>query len=58
MEAQMCQMTTTGYGGDGSPDRVDALVWAMTELFPDMNETQVDISRFEITHRGRSGWMA
>lgn len=58
LEAQMCQMTTTGYGGDGSPDRVDALVWAMTELFPDMNETQVDISRFEITHRGRSGWMA
>jgi phage terminase large subunit-like protein len=34
MEAQMCQMTAAGYEGTGSPDRVDALVWAMTELFP------------------------
>lgn len=34
LEAQMCQMTADGYQGDGSPDRVDAMVWAMTELFP------------------------
>ena len=41
-----------------SPDRVDALVWAMTELFPGMTQAAVDISRFAITHRGKSGWMA
>lgn len=58
LEAQMTQMTTVGYEGDGSPDRVDALVWAMTELFPGMTEPVVDISRFEIKHRGRAGWMA
>lgn len=58
LESQMCQMTTVGYEGDGSPDRVDALVWAMTELFPGMTEPVVDISRFEIKHRGRAGWMA
>lgn len=34
LEAQMCQMTAAGFEGEGSPDRVDALVWAMTELFP------------------------
>jgi phage terminase large subunit-like protein len=34
LEDQMCQMTAAGYEGAGSPDRVDALVWAMTELFP------------------------
>lgn len=34
LEQQMCQMTAAGYEGDGSPDRVDALVWALTELFP------------------------
>ncbi len=34
LENQMCQMTAAGYEGDGSPDRVDALVWAFTELFP------------------------
>lgn len=38
LENEMTQMTTSGYQGDGSPDRVDALVWAMSELFPDMVE--------------------
>lgn len=32
LEDQMMQMTLTGYVGQGSPDRVDALVWALTEL--------------------------
>jgi len=32
LEDQMMQMTGTGFVGQGSPDRVDALVWAMTEL--------------------------
>jgi phage terminase large subunit-like protein len=32
LEAQMCEMTAMGYKGKGSPDRVDALVWALTEL--------------------------
>lgn len=32
LEDQMCQMTEQGYRGKGSPDRVDALVWALTEL--------------------------
>ncbi len=31
LEDQMCQMTTRGFEGKGSPDRVDALVWALTE---------------------------
>ncbi|MFV0492418.1 MAG: DNA-packaging protein [Pseudorhodobacter sp.] len=32
LEDQMCQMTPGGYLGKGSPDRVDALVWALTDL--------------------------
>ncbi len=28
----MCAMTGDGFLGDGSPDRVDAAVWALTEL--------------------------
>jgi len=32
LEAQMVQMTRTGYRGTGSPDRLDALVWALTDL--------------------------
>lgn len=31
LEDQMCLMTVQGYEGRGSPDRVDALVWALTE---------------------------
>jgi phage terminase large subunit-like protein len=32
LEDQMCQMTQAGYQGRGSPDRVDALVWALHDL--------------------------
>lgn len=32
LEDQMCAMTTQGFQGQGSPDRVDALVWALSDL--------------------------
>ncbi len=32
LEDQLAAMTSTGFAGDGSPDRADALVWALTEL--------------------------
>jgi phage terminase large subunit-like protein len=32
LEDQLAAMTGDGYVGDGSPDRADALVWALTEL--------------------------
>lgn len=32
LEDQMCAMTPSGYVGEGSPDRADALVWALSEL--------------------------
>nr|WP_242509566.1 terminase family protein [Rhodovulum imhoffii] len=32
LEDQMCRMTARGYEGRGSPDRVDALVWAIHDL--------------------------
>lgn len=32
LEDQMCLMTTQGFVGTGSPDRVDALVWALHDL--------------------------
>ena len=35
LEDQMCQMTVTGFEGKGSPDRVDALVWALTDAMID-----------------------
>jgi phage terminase large subunit-like protein len=35
LEEQMCKMAVTGWQGGGSPDRLDALVWALTELMVD-----------------------
>ncbi len=35
LEDEMCQMTTQGFVGKGSPDRVDALVWGLTDLLID-----------------------
>lgn len=48
LENEMCQMTAAGFEGSGSPNRCDALVWAITELMPQMvrhgkrRETQVE----------------
>lgn len=49
LEDQMCAMTGTGYLGDGSPDRVDAGVWALTEL---MLEDEAQVAMF-LTSRHR-----
>ncbi|WP_306419429.1 DNA-packaging protein [Amaricoccus solimangrovi] len=38
LEDQMRAMSAAGFTGRGSPDRVDALVWAMTELMIDPAE--------------------
>lgn len=56
LEGQMTQMTNDGYQGDASPDRLDALVWACTDLFPDMVDTVPDASAFKIS-RTVDGWM-
>ena len=54
LETQLCQMTSSGYQGDGSPDRVDAMVWAFTELFPKLNRQKP-----KVDHRNNAGgsWM-
>lgn len=50
LEDQMCSFTTgfdrkvAGY----SPDRVDALVWAFTELFPDLSTPVTDVSIYDV----------
>jgi len=39
LEGQMLQMTLTGFVGEGSPDRLDAAVWALSELASTNNNT-------------------
>lgn len=43
LEDQMCQIDASGFIGEGSPDRADALVWALTEL---MLEDQGSVAMF------------
>lgn len=57
METQMTQFTNEGHQGEGSPDRVDALVWAFSDLFPDMVETKLVADKYAWTPP-RAGWMA
>lgn len=43
LEDQMSNMTAAGYVGEGSPDRADALVWALTELM--LGKAGYDLSK-------------
>jgi phage terminase large subunit-like protein len=41
LEDQLCAMTYAGYQGAGSPDRADAMVWAMSELLKPAREPSI-----------------
>jgi phage terminase large subunit-like protein len=36
LEDELTAFSTIGYTGASSPNRADALIWALTELFPGM----------------------
>ena len=59
MEEQFLGFTTSGYSGDRSPDRADAAIWAINELFPAL--TRKEHKEFKRTKFKRSasagGWM-
>lgn len=58
LEEQMTQMTTNGYEGEGSPDRVDAVVWGFTELFEELVQDIPDASIHMMGRRRAKGWQA
>lgn len=65
LESQLCQFTTHGYAGAGSPDRAEALIWAFTELFPRLTPTARSVTEelppgWSYWHRppDRNSWMA
>tara|TARA_R110000737_G_scaffold40931_2_gene61482 strand:+ start:88 stop:1287 length:1200 start_codon:yes stop_codon:yes gene_type:complete len=55
LESQMCRMTAAGYDGTGSPDRVDALVWLFSKLFPSIITKSAKRTSNRSTQRS---WMA
>lgn len=40
LEDELAAFSTVGYLGEQSPNRADALIWALTELFPGMTKEQ------------------
>jgi phage terminase large subunit-like protein len=48
LEDEMVLMTTHGFEGEGSPNRVDAAVWALTEVMLGYQVPQTDDSSFTI----------
>jgi len=56
LEDELTTFTTSGYAGDGSPNRADAAVWAFTELFPGMVAKQKK-KKAKTHHHQQSTWM-
>lgn len=53
LERQLCLFTAQGYEGEGSPDRADALVWALTELFPKLVRKRSNVIDIHTVVRSR-----
>lgn len=60
LEGELCAFTTNGYMGQNSPNRADAFVWALSELFPGLakkeKEAQKPVIRRQYAHTAQ-GWM-
>lgn len=52
LEDQLCAFTTQGYRGEGSPDRADALVFAVTELMLKEHAAIIEFYRRNVEGRG------
>lgn len=60
LEDEMVNFSANGLVGDRSPDRVDALVWALTQLFPMITKaakTPMESIEEEMAYQGPHGWM-
>jgi phage terminase large subunit-like protein len=56
LEDQMVLFTPFGIEGGGAADRVDALVWALADLFPRMTKTHADAA-WEDEGGGGGSWL-
>ena len=62
LEDELVAFSTQGYTGEGSPNRADALVWGLTELFPGIvNPRKVkkpSLHRQQVHTGSAQSWMA
>lgn len=52
LEDELAAFSTAGYIGDGSPNRADALIWGLTELFPGLVNERQNLKPLKINTRG------
>lgn len=59
LEDELCGFTTNGYMGEKSPNRADAMVWGMSELFPQMTKPEEPPKQIiqPRINRGPNSWM-
>lgn len=58
LEEELCAFTTHGYTGSNSPNRADAFVWAMSELFPGIaREESKPSPKRPLVAVGENAWM-
>ena len=43
LEDELVAFSTAGYTGEGSPNRADAVIWALTELFPGIVKPKTEV---------------
>lgn len=59
LEDELTAFSTIGYTGAHSPNRADALIWALTELFPGIvNPRKKPQASKPREHLGSGGWMS
>ena len=59
LEGELCAFTTNGFMGQDSPNRADAFVWAMSELFPGLAKKEREERKPTIRRQyaGAQGWL-
>lgn len=59
LEDELCGFTTNGYMGEKSPNRADAMIWGMTELFPQLTKEDKEPKQIiqPRINRGPNSWM-
>ena len=59
LEDELGGFNTTGYLGQGSPNRADALIWGLTELFPGLvNPRRAKAKAMTPAYQGADAWMS
>jgi len=60
LEDELTAFTTSGYMGDHSPNRADAMIWGMSDLFPELTkheEKPPQVTQVIHRPRGPHAWM-